>query len=118
MKTKLKTVLLYVISFTIICSGLAAFYNLGDNYSLKYWVLVIITVITLTNPALNYWEPKVKRLLKIVGVKYKGKQYKILHKAKYKNPTTRQWEDVIVYQGECGVYVREEKEFNERFKEV
>lgn len=116
MKTKLKTVLLYVILFVIVCVGLKAYESVDSTFSIRDWVLILISCITILNPAISFWKPKVKRLLKFGGVKYKGKQYKILHKAKYKNPTTRQWEDVIVYQGECGVYVREEKEFNERFK--
>lgn len=65
-------------------------------------------------------KDKIEKLLKIgekETVEYKEKQYKILHQAKLKNPKTREWEDVVVYQNEEGmVFVRERKEFFERFK--
>jgi len=114
----LRKTIAFIVVFLIVWIGLSSLhmYFKIETFSLLKIIMLFITLAALTVPAWEFWELKIERLLKIGGVRYKGKRYKILHQAKYKNPTTRQWEDVIVYQGECGVYVREKEEFNERFR--
>lgn len=51
---------------------------------------------------------------------YKGNQYKVIHRAKLKNPQTGEWNNCVVYSpvSSSDVYVRMEWEFIQKFKKV
>lgn len=116
MKNKFKIIVVWVSLFLIIYGGLTSLELSYESFDI---IPIFMTTILLTTPTILFWKPKIEKLLKIgekETVEYKEKQYKILHQAKLKNPKTREWEDVVVYENGCGVYVREKEEFYERFK--
>lgn len=55
-------------------------------------------------------EPEVYR--------YQGNYYRRLDEIQYKNPLTREWEIVVLYEGIDGFYTRDVLEFYDRFTEV
>jgi len=51
--------------------------------------------------------------------KYKGNIYKVTGPGKFKHPETREWVEAIVYTNAMSMtFMREEKDFFKRFKEV
>lgn len=58
----------------------------------------------------------------IYKFKKKGTLYKVVDVAKMKNPTTRNWDECVIYEPtvnpDGALYVRERNEFNERFEKL
>lgn len=118
----LRKTIAFIAVILVVWAGLTSIhkYFTIESFSTLKAVMMFTALATLVNPAWEFWKLKIERLLKIgekETVGYKEKQYKILHQAKLKNPKTREWEDVVVYQNEEGmVFVREREEFEDRFK--